>query len=346
VDVTAQAIFKIGYTEFARLVAASPEIDGVMVVSSTRRARHIESEREKLIAFGRETSKPVFFWTYTLPAPESTAIFAEAGYPLFTNVNSCARAMQAMVDYRTARERFLRSETERPQQTPAGGHAPAGRARVLCEWEARLLLARHGIGGDAGILARSAEEAGEAARTIGRPLAMKVQSPDIPHKTEAGAVALDVATPREAQETYGHLVAAARRHAPDADILGVLAQPMAPPGREVMLGISHDATWGPMLMVGHGGILVEALDDVALAPVPLTRADAHALLANLKGARLFAAHRGTPAADVEALIDLMVALSRFAVDHADTMAEIDLNPIIVHEKGQGASIVDALIVTR
>jgi acyl-CoA synthetase (NDP forming) len=110
--------------------------------------------------------------------------------------------------------------------------------------------------------------------------------------------------------------------------------------------VSRDPTFGPLLMVGLGGVAVEALGDVALAPVPLSRADAAALIASLKGARLFEAHRGTPAADTEALIDMMVALARFAADHADAIAAIDLNPVIVHERGKGASLADALIVTR
>jgi acyl-CoA synthetase (NDP forming) len=171
-----------------------------------------------------------------------------------------------------------------------------------------------------------------------------VQSPDIPHKTEAGAVLLDVAMPAAARAGYARVLAAAQRHAPQARILGVLVQPMAPPGREVILGISNDAQWGPMLMVGLGGILVEALDDTALAPVPLDHEQALALIARLKGARLFAAFRGAPAADLDALADLMVNLARFAHDHADAIAEIDLNPVLVHPRG--VSVVDALIVRR
>jgi acyl-CoA synthetase (NDP forming) len=121
---------------------------------------------------------------------------------------------------------------------------------------------------------------------------------------------------------------------------------MAAAGREVILGVNRDAQWGPMLMVGLGGVLVEVLKDVALAPVPLTRADAHALLAQLKGARVLQGFRGTPAADIEALVTLMVNLGAFAHDHAEQIAEIDLNPVLVHPQGQGVSVVDALIVKR
>ncbi len=217
---------------------------------------------------------------------------------------------------------------------------------MLCEWQARPLLAAYGIGaGNAGTLAKSAAEAEAAAKACGGAVALKVQSAAIPHKTEAGAVALNVAG-GEVAAAYARVLASAKSYAPAAAIDGVLVQPMAPAGREVILGINRDPRWGPLLMVGLGGVLVEAMGDVALAPVPLDRDDALAMIAKLKGAVLLGAFRGRPEADVEALAELMVRLSQFAADHADTIAEIDLNPVIVHGKGEGISLVDALIVKR
>jgi len=172
-----------------------------------------------------------------------------------------------------------------------------------------------------------------------------VQSPDIAHKTEAGALALGL-TPEAVPAAYDRVLAGAKRHVPGARILGVLVQPMIPPGREVILGTKRDDLWGPMLLVGLGGVLVEVLGDVLLSPVPLGPQDARELLGRLKGAALFEEHRGAPAADVDALVDLMIRLGRFAADHADEVAEVDLNPVVVHPKGQGVSLVDALIVRR
>ena len=143
---------------------------------------------------------------------------------------------------------------------------------------------------------------------------------------------------------YENVLAAAKRYALTAQIDGVLVQPMAPPGREVILGINRDPTWGLLLMVGLGGVLVEALGDVALAPVPLNIVAAHALLDRLKGAQIFGPFRGLPPADTKALADLMVRLAQFAADHADDIDAIDLNPVIVH--AQGVSVVDALILRR
>ena len=121
---------------------------------------------------------------------------------------------------------------------------------------------------------------------------------------------------------------------------------MAPPGREIILGITRDPTFGPMLMVGLGGIHVEVLRDVAFAPVPIGRSEALALLGELKGAALLDGVRGAPPADRAALAELIATLSRFAADHAELIEEIDLNPVIVHPQGQGLTVVDALIVKR
>jgi succinyl-CoA synthetase beta subunit len=172
-------------------------------------------------------------------------------------------------------------------------------------------------------------------------VALKVQSADIPHKTEAGGVALNL-TGADVGAAYARVLSSAKAHAPAAQIDGVLVQPMAPPGREVILGVSRDPTWGPLIMVGLGGVLVEALGDVALAPVPLDHASARAMLGRLKAAQVLGTFRGQPAADIE----LMVRLSHFAADHAGDIQEIDLNPVIVHAKGQGLSIADALIVRQ
>ena len=348
VDSTAQGVHKLGYAEFARLVGQSPLIDGVIVVVTARRSAFLETDLPKLQALGRESKKPVFMWTYTLPSERSVEILNEAGYPLFTGAPGCACTMRVMADYRALRERQLHPA---PSIGVAANAKEQVRAKlaasgsVLCEWKARPLLAAYGLGEEAGTLVHSANEAAAIAKKFGCPVALKVQSADIPHKTEAGAVALNVSADG-ARAAYERVLAAALSHSPQAQIDGVLVQPMAPPGRELILGVNRDASWGPLLMVGLGGVLVEALGDVALAPVPLDRAAAAALLGRLKGAAILGPHRGAPAADTEALIDIIVRLSQFAADHADDIAEIDLNPVIVHAKGQGVSIVDVLIVKQ
>jgi acyl-CoA synthetase (NDP forming) len=350
VDSTAQGVQKLGYAEFARLVARSPMIDGVVVVITARRSAFLENDLQKLKDLAREATKPVLMWTYTLPSERSVEILNEAGYPLFTGAHGCARAMRALADYHALRERLMRPAEPATTQTLSRAKVAAALAAsptVVCEYRARQLLSAYGIGSEnAGQLVHASDEAVAVAQTIGCPIALKVQSADIPHKTDAGAVALNLAGAEIVRAAYGRVLAAAKRYAPAAHIEGVLVQPMAPPGREIILGVNRDPTWGPLLMVGLGGILVEAIGDIALAPVPLDGAAARALIGRLKGAQVFGRYRGLPPADTEALADLMVRLSQFSADHADAVDTIDLNPVIVHAQGDGVSVVDALILKR
>jgi acyl-CoA synthetase (NDP forming) len=208
------------------------------------------------------------------------------------------------------------------------------------------MLARYGVPRGPEELVASAEAAGAAAATIGRLVALKAQSPDITHKTEAGAVVLGVGGEAAIRDAYRQVLSSAKAAHPEAEIDGVLVQAMAAPGVEMILGVTRDADFGPMLMVGLGGIHVEILRDVVFAPVPLGKDEALRLLSELKGAALLDGARGAPPADRMALAELIATLSRFAADHGDLIEEIDLNPVIVHPEGQGLTVVDALIVKR
>jgi acetate---CoA ligase (ADP-forming) len=348
VDCTAQGVHKLGYATFAHLVAQSPLIDGVAVVVTARRSAFLEIDLPKLENLKKDTRKPIYMWTYTLPSDRSMEILNAAGYPLFTSAFGCARTIRAMKDYHAARARTLnKPRTERtPHPACEEVHAAlAASATVLSEYHARSLLQAYGIDGNVGTLASSAAEAEAAARIVGGPVAVKVQSADIPHKTEVDAVALNVA-PEDARAAYERVLESAKRFVPTAKIEGVLVQAMAPAGREVIVGISRDECWGPLFMLGLGGVMVEAVRDAVLAPVPLDHEAALALIHCLKASAVFDSYRGMPPADTEALADLMVKLSQFAFDHADDIAEVDLNPVIVHGKGDGVTVVDALIVKR
>jgi acyl-CoA synthetase (NDP forming) len=231
----------------------------------------------------------------------------------------------------------LRGEIER---------ALAAAGPNLTEIASKELLARYGVARPPEALARSEDEAVAAATKIGGAVALKVQSSDILHKTEAGAVMLGLTGEAAVRESYRVVLARAKAAHPDARIDGVLVQAMARRGVEMILGISRDPDFGPMLMVGLGGIHVEVLKDVAFAPVPLGLDEALELVGQLKGAALLDGARGEPPADRAALAELMAALSRFAADHADIIQEIDLNPVIVHPAREGLTVVDALIVKR
>ena len=251
-----------------------------------------------------------------------------------------------MADYRSFRERFIKApavatEVEKPA---AAADVLARTDNALTEFQAKQVLRAFGVSVPPEFLAADADAAVAAAAEISGPVALKIQSPDILHKTEAGAVALGLNGDDAVRGAFADVMAKARIHDAKADIHGVLVQPMARPGREIILGVNRDDAFGPMVMVGLGGIHVEVMRDVAFAPAPLGPEDARALLDRLQGAALLHGVRGQPPADIDALVDLMVTVSNIADSWRDEIAEIDLNPILVHPEGQGLSIVDALIV--
>ncbi len=343
VDGTAQAIHEVGYARLVEIVQQSERIDTILLIGSLANDATAIKRAEELATLTGPRDKPILLSTYTGASAEATAAFAAAGIPVYTSMPSCARAIRALVDYARfqARRRHSPSLTA-PDLRDKTAAALAAAGSVLTEHQAKALLSSYGVPRPSEKLVHSAAEAATAAAEIGGAVALKVQSPEITHKTEAGAVALRVEGEAAIRTAYDGVLANARIAHPNATIEGVLVQQMAPAGVEVILGVSRDPDFGPMLMVGLGGIHVEVLCDVVFAPVPLAAEEALALLGELRGAALFAGVRGAPPADKSALAELMAALSRFAADHAEAIAEFDLNPVIVHT--DGLTVVDALIV--
>ena len=216
---------------------------------------------------------------------------------------------------------------------------------MIYEHDAKALLSAHGIAVPAGGLAAGPGEAARIASALGGPVAMKVQSGDLPHKTESGGIALGVEGETAVREAFGRIMESARAHVPAANIEGVRVERMAGAGVEMIVGVSRDPGFGPMLAVGLGGVFVEVLDDVVLSPIPVDAAEARRMLRGLRGRRLLEGVRGAPPADTDALVALLVAVSGFAVAAGDALEALDLNPVIVHPRGQGVSVADAGIVT-
>jgi succinyl-CoA synthetase beta subunit len=193
-------------------------------------------------------------------------------------------------------------------------------------------------------LARTAEEAASAAAVVGFPVALKVQSADLPHKTEAGGVRLGLADADAVRAAYAAMLADVGRHAPGAAIDGVLVQKMAPKGHELVIGMVNDPTFGPIMMVGYGGVTVELFGDVAHSPAPVSEAEATRMILSLKSARLLTGFRGTKAIDLAPVAGLVAALSRAALTLGGQVAEFELNPVILHADGSGLTVADALVM--
>ena len=224
---------------------------------------------------------------------------------------------------------------------PPGDHYDGGR---LDEHEALRLLASWGVPAVETRVAHSAAEAARAAAAIGGPVAMKILSPDIEHKTEAGGVALGVAVDDAAAE-HDALVARVGARDPNAEVRGTLVAPMVG-GVECILGVRRDPVFGPVVMVGSGGVLAEVIDDVAFGRAPIDDAQAKRMIAGLSVARVLEGVRGRPRCDIDALAAAVAALSRFAAAHADAIESIDVNPFVVLPEGEGGLALDALIIER
>lgn len=212
---------------------------------------------------------------------------------------------------------------------------------ILSEVEAKQILAEAGIPVVETRLARNPEEAVAIANELGYPVALKIVSPQITHKSDVGGVRLNVADARGVVNAFEEIVTNARRAAPDATIEGVSVQPMAKPGVEVIIGMTKDPQFGPVLMFGLGGILVEVLKDVAFRIVPLAPRDAKQMIREIKGYPLLEGYRGQPPSDVQALEAVLLKLSEFVDAHPE-IAELDLNPVFAYP--EGAVAVDARIV--
>jgi acetate---CoA ligase (ADP-forming) len=324
-----------------------PQMGTLLVASAGEeaQARQVISQRD------RTNKGVVFLWTGSRDAKAGLAQLKSAQVPVFYTPDKLARGLYSHLAYHAWRERRLRDGFAKvPPRTPRQDEAIAqalslGRP-TLSEWESKQLLTAWGVPSAREHRVSSVEAAVEAARQLGLPVALKVDSPDIPHKTEAGAIRLNLDDAARVRAAYAEVMAGAKANAPQARITGVSVQEMVGRGVEVIIGASYDPQLGPVLLFGSGGVMVEVYNDVALRRCPITRPEAQAMIAEVKGARLLQGFRGGPKADVEALADSLVCLSHLAMHLEGRLAELDINPLMVLPAGQGVKALDALVVLR
>ena len=264
-----------------------------------------------------------------------------AGYLLFEDTTRAMRAVAALRSLAQARQRG-------PAQRATPGPLPdvSGLAEARTEHAVKQRLATCGITVPDERMATTEQEAIDAARQVGYPVALKVLSPDIVHKTEVGGVALGLADEHAVSAAWRQMMARVRRDAPEARVEGALVTAMAGPGLDFIVGTQQDPIFGPVVMAGLGGVFVELFNDVALRLAPVSHEQAHAMLRELRSHALLQGHRGAPAADVDALADTIVRLSQLAVSQAATVESIEINPLRVFAAGQGAVALDAVVLPR
>jgi acyl-CoA synthetase (NDP forming) len=342
IDVTAQGVHSGGLQRSIDLLDASDEVDAILVVLSLSSDTRVPFRQAELKPVIDAQNKPIVFYSYTLPSHFARTELAASGAVVLSGLTHAGVAMRQMVQ----RAKFKLA-------APADAAAPTLRdisahlkSATLSEFDSKSLLRDAGIAlpDEALVTERSALD-GAIART-GFPLVMKIQSRDIPHKSEVGGVRVNIATKGGAFAAFEALLESARRHRPNAAIQGVLVSPMAKKGVEIIVGTMLDATFGPMIMVGLGGITTELFRDVIYRPAPVSAPEASAMLAELKAAPLLNGFRGAPIADIPALSQLISQISVLAAQFCNEISEIEINPVLAHPVGQGVTIVDALVVRK
>ena len=340
------------FPEIMEHMANEPDV-GTLVVASAGS----DSQAEQVIAQRDRSDKGLaFLWTGSRDATDGLAKLKEAQIPTFYVPNRLASGLSSYLSYYSWCDRRL--EAGFPAVTPISPEQEAalGRAResgrpALSEHESKGLIRAWGIPVTNEVLASSVDEAIKAANKIGYPVALKIDSPDLLHKTEAGAVKLELKDADQVRLAFDALMSIARQlpsgsSGKAAAINGVLVQEMVERAVEVIVGVSYDAQLGPVLLFGTGGIMVEVYRDVAFRLCPIDVIEARDMIDEVKGSRLLKGFRGNPPADVDALARTLAQVSQLAVNLEGTLGELDINPLMVLPEGQGVKAADALVVFK
>ena len=348
VDVTASIFNDLALiNRTLQAIVDDPGVDCIALLNASLQGEIAEKIAQQIIAIAKTTDKPIAAaWSARdVMATAAYAALDEARIPHYKSPVRCGRALAALSGYAEARRRMQAQRDEKPLvlNKTQSKQILTGRTSDIAEYQAKQVLAEYGISVTQEELATTREQALMMAKKIGYPVAIKVQSPDISHKTEAKAVKLGLASDAELAAAYDEVLANARAYNAKAQIEGVLVQEMLRGGTEAILGISNDPLFGPAVMFGLGGIFAEIMKDVSFRLAPVTLSMAREMIAEIKGYPLLTGARGRPHADIDALAEAIVKLSALAVDLKDHVAELDINPLFVMERGKGVKAADALI---
>ncbi|MBI1990238.1 MAG: acetate--CoA ligase family protein [Betaproteobacteria bacterium] len=340
-----------------RAILEDPNVDALLMVGyfggyTTRYGESVaETENRYCVEVAdmmKQYGKPIVVQThYADFRTKALDILRKAGVPFYREIEIAVQCLASLADYTAAKRRLSAAEAgPRAKTEPAAAQIvqrvhEAARTSLL-ETEARELLACYGVAIPPALLARTAEDAEDVVAKLGAgPLALKIVSKDVLHKSEAGGVKLNVAGAEAVKHAIGDITASVKRHDPAADVAGVLAAPMAEKGVEVIVGVTRDPQFGPVLMFGLGGVFVEVIRDVVFRALPLSQADVEEMLRELRYKAMLEGARGLPAVDKSALVDLMLKVAALAAAHPE-IVEIDLNPVIAHASGY--TIADARMI--
>lgn len=348
-DVTSALYDPEAMKECMRILASDPEI-GMMVVCHDCEKSLGKIQLELYITIVKaiaevqpELSKPTVMFSpvsFGLNA-ECEKLLRPVHIPLLAG-DAALRAVKALGEWK---EITVRLQEEREIEIPKQKYDFAGK-HTLTERESYELLSQYGIRTAQTKLAVSVQEAADHADQMGYPVVMKIDSPDILHKTDAHCVQVGIRSAEEAKAAYTRIFKNARAYQPDAVLNGVIVQEMVQGGVECIIGVKNNEDFGVSILFGTGGVFVEIFKDVALRLAPVTKEEAYEMIQSLKGKALLYGARGAAPADVDALADTIVKVSLMAASCGDSIAEMDINPLLVLPKGQGVCTVDALVVCK
>ncbi len=302
-----------------------------------------------LIEIYQSTTKPIVLTVHNISSSEVIAkaikSIEDAGMPVLRDHLHTIQALNNLAWYSAKVRQAADAGTHRQDISPTKETGTLiNNPDALSEYKAKKILSGYGIPITREELATSADMAVESARQIGYPVALKIQSAQISHKTEAGGIKLNVISDAEVRAGFKEVISNAKKYMPEAKIQGILVQEMLKDGVEVIIGTTKDPVFGQVIMFGLGGIFVEALKDVSLRIAPLTRKDAEEMIKEIKGYRVLQGMRGKPPVDMEALVNVILRVSRLVIDHKDVIKELDINPLMLF--ADGAKVADALIIKK
>jgi len=354
-DVTAEAVARPGLlSQAAEVILKDPNVDNLVMFFGIVPGAH-EKLATAMARVAQGTDKLVMMTWFPLPRADIWMSLARAGVPVFPEPARGIRALGKMAQYVEAREKVLSLQPgASTKETNLGSEienildqAKNQGRNALSEVEAKSLLKALGLTVPRGGLARNAAEARSVANRIGGPVALKAASPDLLHKTEAGVIRLSVEGPDDVERAFEEIVAKAKKWDPQARLDGVLVEEMiGGDTREVIVGARQDLRFGPIVTFGLGGVFVEAIRDFAVWPAPLTLDEAREIIRRIRGYRVLTAFRGRPAADLEAVAQVLCDVGQLACQWQERIAELEINPLFVLPEGSGVIAGDALAVLR
>lgn len=348
VDVTAQSLNQgEEFKKCLKILLESDELDMLIVAITMATGKIAEKIGRDIAEAALDTDKPlVVCWSVGQVAKPGFDVLKDAGVPLYHSPARAAKVMGALYNYASFKngwKTMVAEEIDITRQTKI--QRALKESNKLSEHATKELLELYGLPVTKEYVAKSSEEAVAIAEEMGYPLVMKIDSPDILHKTEAGGVAVNIDSPQMVEAKFNEIMEKALMYNPQAKINGILMQEQVPAGVEAIIGLQRDPVLGTQIMFGLGGIFVEVLKDVVLKPAPLSREDALEVLNEIKGGALLNGVRGRQPVDKEALVEILLGVSQLAVEAGEDLLSLDINPVTVLPQGQGAKILDGVLVS-